>query len=220
MDRLRRPGRPGGVAHAPVIRAALLRAARELFARRDFKSASVRAIAAAAHVNPAMIHYYFGDKDGLYRAVLHETFDPLLQKVQGMIERGHEVSPTELGQLMIGLMTMLAREPWVAQLIVREVLAEEGPFREVFIREFASKGGGRLPALLEREVASGRLRKDFDTTLGALSFMSMALFPFIALPVVEKVYRIKMSEAFVARLIKHTEQLFYQGARAPGRNNS
>ncbi len=217
---LRRPGRPGGVAHAPAIRAALLRAARELFARRDFKATSVRAIAAAAHVNPAMIHYYFGDKDGLYRAMLQETFDPLLQRVQGMVEREHELSPAELGQLIIGLMTMFAREPWVAQLIVREVLAEEGPFREVFIREFAAKGGGRLPTLLEREIASGRVRKDFDTTLGALSLMSMALFPFIALPVVEKVFRIKMSEAFVARLIKHTEQLFYQGARVPGRSNS
>lgn len=207
------------MVRAPAIRTALLRAARELFARRDFKAASVREIAGAAHVNPAMIHYYFGDKNGLYRAMLQETFGPLLQKVQGMLERGHNISSAEFGQLMVWLMSMLAREPWVAQLIVREVLAEEGPFRETFVREIAAKGGGRLPALLQHEIARGRVRKDFDTTLGALSFMSLAVFPFIALPVVEKVFRIKMSEAFVARLIKHTEQLFYQGARAPGRNN-
>ncbi|MHB8622640.1 MAG: TetR/AcrR family transcriptional regulator [Sulfuricaulis sp.] len=215
-SRLRGPGRPGGEARSPAIRAALLNAARELFARRDFTAVSVRAIAAAAHVNPAMIHYYFGDKDGLYRAMLHETFDPLLQKVQSLTKQEHEILPAELGQLMIGLMTMLAREPWVAQLIVREVLAEEGPFRKIFIREFAAKGGGRLPALLNREIASGRVRQDLDATLGALSFMSMALFPFIALPVVEQVFRIKMDEAFVARLITHTEQLFYQGAKSLG----
>ena len=213
----RRPGRPGGAEHTEAIRAALLRAARELFARRDFKATSVREIARAARVNPAMIHYHFGDKDGLYRAMLQETIGPVLQKVQELMDHGSLRSETSIHDALEAVMTMLAREPWVARLIVREVLAEEGPFRDLFIREFAAKGGGRLPAMLKREVAAGRVRQDFDPTLGALSFMSMALFPFIALPVVEKVFRIKMNAAFVARLIGHTEQLFYQGATASGR---
>ena len=212
----RRPGRPGGVAHTRAIRAELLKAARELFARRDFKAASVREIAAAARVNPAMIHYHFGDKDGLYRAMLQETIGPVLQKVQELMDHGSLQTEKSLRDALEAVMTMLAREPWVARLIVREVLAEEGPFRDLFIREFAAKGGGRVPQLLKREIANGRVRKDLDPTLGALSFMSMALFPFIALPVVQKVFRIKMSAAFVARLIGHTEQLFYQGA-APRR---
>lgn len=218
--RRRRPGRPEGAAHREAVRADLLRAARELFAKRDFTAASVREIAAAARVNPAMIHYHFGDKEGLYRAMLQETIGPVLQKVQELMDRGGRQSQMSIHDALEALMTMLAREPWVARLIVREVLAEEGPFREVFIREFASKGGGRLPALLEREIASGRVRKDFDPTLGALSFMSLALFPFIALPIAEKVFRIKMNETFVARLIEHTEQLFYQGATAARQKQS
>src|SRR5512147_2679635 len=56
----RRPGRPEGAAHRETVRADLLQAARELFAKRDFTAASVREIAAAARVNPAMIHYHFG----------------------------------------------------------------------------------------------------------------------------------------------------------------
>lgn len=208
----RRPGRPEGAAHRETVRADLLRAARELFTKRDFTATSVREIAAAARVNPAMIHYHFGDKEGLYRAMLQETLGPVLQKVQELLDRGDRQTQTSIHDALEAVMTMLAHEPWVARLIVREVLAEEGSFRELFIREFAAKGGGRLPALLEREIASGRVRKDLDPTLGALSFMSMALFPFIALPVAEKVFGIRMTDAFTRRLVDHSTRMFYEGA--------
>jgi len=212
QSRHRRPGRPEGATHRETVRADLLTAARELFAKRDFTAASVREIAAAARVNPAMIHYHFGDKDGLYRAMLRETLGPVLRKVQGLMGRGGRRPDTSIHDALEAVMTMLAREPWVARLIVREVLAEEGPFRELFIREFAAKGGGRVPQLLEREMANGRVRKDLDPTLGALSFMSMALFPFIALPVAEKVFGIRMTDAFTRRLVDHSTRMFYEGA--------
>lgn len=208
----RRPGRPGGAAHRETVRANLLKAARELFARRDFTAAGVREIAAAARVNPAMIHYHFGDKEGLYRAMLQESIGPVLRKVQNLLDHGGGRSQTTIHDTFEALMITLAREPWVARLIVREVLAEEGPFRETFIREFAAKGGGRLPQLLEREMARGRIREDLDTTLGAISFLSMALFPFIALPVAEKVFGIQLSDAFARRLVEHTTKMFYKGA--------
>lgn len=214
----RRPGRPAGEEHTTAIRTSLIAAARELFSRRDFKAISVREIATTACVNPAMIHYHFGDKEGLYRAMLQETIGPVLQQVQKLVQGNHQ-SKTTLYDALEAIMGTLAREPWVAQLIVREVLAEEGPFRDLFIREFAARGGGRLPSLLKREITSGRIRKDFDPVLGALSFLGMALFPFIALPVVEKIFRIKMSAPFVRRMIKHTEQLFYFGAATTRKNS-
>jgi TetR/AcrR family transcriptional regulator len=219
----RRPGRPGGVAHAAAIRAALLKGARELFTRRDFKAVSVRDIARKARVNPAMVHYHFGDKEGLYRAMLEETVGPILQRLQDLVggnEKNKQVSIPEMPGIMSAMMKTLAHEPWLARLIVREVLAEEGPFREVFVREFAVRGGGRLPKLLAREIASGRVRADLDPTLGALSFMSMALFPFIALPVAEKVFGIRMTDAFAQRLVEHSTRMFYEGVGNPPARNT
>jgi TetR/AcrR family transcriptional regulator len=212
-------GRPAGAAHTDAVRFELLRAARELFSSRDFKAVSVRDIARGARVNPAMVHYHFGDKLGLYRAMLEETLGPPLQRLQDMlaspVPRPEDAS---VRQVLRSIMTTMAHEPWVPRLVVREVLAEDGPFRNVFIREFASRGAGRLPALLRSEVARGRMRADLDTTLGALSLISLALFPFFALPIAREVFGIRMTDEFVARLVEHTARLYEQGAgRAGGR---
>lgn len=51
----------------------LMRAGLRLFAHQGFARTSTREIAEAAGVNLAAISYYFGDKEGLYRAVFSET---------------------------------------------------------------------------------------------------------------------------------------------------
>lgn len=55
----------------------LLDAALVLFAEQGFVKTSTREIAQAAQANIASISYYFGDKDGLYRAVFEDPrFNP------------------------------------------------------------------------------------------------------------------------------------------------
>ena len=68
----KRGRRPG----APDTRAAILDAARELFATGGFAGTSVRAVAAAAGVDPALVHHYFGTKDDLFVAALQLPVDP------------------------------------------------------------------------------------------------------------------------------------------------
>lgn len=59
----------GGQARLRLINAAV-----ELFAEHGYDGASTRDIAARAKQNIAAIAYYFGDKEGLYAAVLEEFF--------------------------------------------------------------------------------------------------------------------------------------------------
>ncbi|WP_448851827.1 TetR/AcrR family transcriptional regulator [Corynebacterium sp. 335C] len=57
-------------------RARILDAATGLFAERSFGAVPVRAIAAAAGVDPALVNHYFGSKEGLFRAVLEGISRP------------------------------------------------------------------------------------------------------------------------------------------------
>ena len=68
VSRGRRPG-------SPDTRAVILEAARELFASGGMSGTSVRAVAAKAGVDPALVHHYFGTKDELFVAALHLPFD-------------------------------------------------------------------------------------------------------------------------------------------------
>lgn len=68
---MRSKSRPGGKSSADDgTRNRLLDAAEQLFAERGYDGASVRDINDIARVNSGAIHYHFGTKDDLFRAVV------------------------------------------------------------------------------------------------------------------------------------------------------
>lgn len=68
-SRGRRPG-------APDTRAEVLAAARTSFGELGFRGTTIRSVAAAAGVDPALVHHYFGTKDDLFVAALEIPVDP------------------------------------------------------------------------------------------------------------------------------------------------
>jgi AcrR family transcriptional regulator len=54
----------------------VLEAARAAFAERGFDGATIRGIATAAGVDPALVHHYFGTKDQLFLAAVDAPADP------------------------------------------------------------------------------------------------------------------------------------------------
>ena len=71
----RRPGRPRGNSDT---RARILSSARALFAANGVGNTSIRAIAADAGVDSALIHHYFGTKAQLFAAAIEIPVDPNL----------------------------------------------------------------------------------------------------------------------------------------------
>ena len=68
-----KPGRRPGPSHT---REQILHAAREQFAARGYTHTTLRSVAAAAQVNPGMLHHFFGSKEQLYREALDLSVDP------------------------------------------------------------------------------------------------------------------------------------------------
>ncbi|MFP3914504.1 MAG: TetR/AcrR family transcriptional regulator [Actinomycetota bacterium] len=65
--------RPGGTD----TRGAILEAARIAFAETGYHGATIRGIAAAAGVDPALVHHYFGAKDDLFAAAIRLPLRPV-----------------------------------------------------------------------------------------------------------------------------------------------
>jgi AcrR family transcriptional regulator len=90
--------RPTGGADT---RGAILVAARELFAENGFERTTMRAVAARADVDPALIHHYFENKDGLLDAAIDLPIDP--QAVLGALEVDRELAGTEIVRRVLGV---------------------------------------------------------------------------------------------------------------------
>lgn len=61
-------------------REALLAAAAEVIAESGFKNARVRDICQRAGANVAAVNYHFGDKEGLYSALIQSAFDRIVAR--------------------------------------------------------------------------------------------------------------------------------------------
>ncbi len=79
--------RPGYYQRGEETRGRILEAALELFAASGFEGASTRTIAERAGVNLPAIQYYFGSKEGLYRAVVEQFSQEMQAGVAPIAER-------------------------------------------------------------------------------------------------------------------------------------
>jgi AcrR family transcriptional regulator len=71
-----------------AARARLLRAALDLFERKGYASTTVREIVEAAGVTKPVLYYYFGNKEGIYLALMGETFSAFVEKLAAIRNRG------------------------------------------------------------------------------------------------------------------------------------
>ena len=163
-----------------------------------------------------MVSYYFGDKQGLYEAMIESVFQRLMERVAELAHHGAEDDGDRLSSFVRLHIATLAHDPWVPQLILREVLSAEGPLRERFVEGFARRMAEALLAIIREEIAAGRLREDLDPQLTMLSLMGLSVFPFLSQPVSGPVLGFELDDAFRDRLIEHTVKLFRSGVAGPG----
>ena len=93
--------RTGRRAGESGTREAILDAARSRFARSGYDGATIRAIAADAGVDPALVHHFYGTKEKLFVAAMHFPIVPseVLRDVVGSSRqrRGQAIVRTVLG---------------------------------------------------------------------------------------------------------------------------
>ena len=189
------------------LKTQILDTAEEFFAENGYAATSIRRIADKAGVNPALVHYYFGNKRALLQMVMERTLEPLGQAIAAM-RSGTEASPELIAHLLI---SMAAKHPNIPRLLIREVFLPGGEMQEFFTENMAPHLGGALPALLSREKSAGRMREDSDPAISALLIMAVSVFPFIARTLAEPVLGIQFDENGTELLEQQITALLKQG---------
>jgi len=189
------------------LKTQILDTAENLFADHGFSATSIRRIADEASVNPALVHYYFGNKKTLLQTVMERSFEPLGASLLEMKGSPH-AGPEQIANL---LFSMAAKHPNIPHLITREVLLPGGEMRDFFAENLAPRLGGALPALLEKEKTAGRMREDSDASISAVLIMAVCMFPFIARTLAEPVLGVKYDDAGKAILSQQITALLKEG---------
>jgi TetR/AcrR family transcriptional regulator len=146
---------------APERREAILRAAREEFARHGFHAAGTAAIARAAGCSEAVIYRHFPSKKALLRAVLEE-------EVWGLAPQGEHPLRGDPAAGMPALLEARLADPdtvtAIRMVLLAISLSEDPEIGPTVLRAFATVRE-RLRAAVEAAQAAGRMRSDVDPEL-------------------------------------------------------
>lgn len=189
------------------LKSQILDSAEELFAQHGYAATSIRHIAGSVGVNPALVHYYFGNKEALLHEVMERSLEPLARAITAMKSNG-DTSPASIAGL---LLSMLAKHPNLPRLMTREVLLPGGVMQQYFTDNLAPNLGGALPALLSREKSQGRLRHDADPAISAVLIMAMCVFPYIARSLAEPVLGVRFDDHGLELLEQQITGLLQRG---------
>ncbi len=206
-SRSRRAGRPRGDDHD--LRARLLDAAIARFARTGIDATSLRSIASDADATPAMLHYYFGDKDQLTQALIHERLLPAVVPLRAHLEQAGDDPAVLVAGFVSGIGEIVARHPWLPSLWVREVLCEGGALRDVLFNQAIPQLPQMLAQRFATAQASGKLNAGLDPRLLVVSLVGLTLFPAAGAPIWRRVFAAEHLGA--DDLLKHTLALLSQG---------
>ncbi len=150
MPRTRRGPR---ARDASATRGMLLDAATAVFAEHGFAGARVDEIADRAGVNKALIYAYFGDKEGLYRAVLSSRF----AAPAAAPAAAADADPREaLEELVRKFFRLLVDDRAFARLVAWDLLSAGRGGRDVLV-DSAGPTLERVVELVRRARAAGAL---------------------------------------------------------------
>jgi AcrR family transcriptional regulator len=176
--------------HNSSTKQRILAAAGEIFGIRGFKDTTIRTIARAAEANIAAINYHFGDKEGLYRAVLEEVFSQGFSRFPGTIGCVPGAGPEERLRAFIRAMfyRLHSQEGWGGiagrgRLIARELL-EPSPAFEAVIDRYVKPHRDLLVAILRDLSGSGNPEKLLPC---AISIIGQCIYYAMASPVIHKI---------------------------------
>lgn len=161
-------------AKALPVRDRLLRAATRLFAEAGFSGTTVDEIVAAARVNKRMVYHYFGDKEGLYHAVLADVYSSLAEVELGTLAHKTDVD-TLTGEIVRSYFDFLENHPEFVRLLLWENLNDGRGLARIGARVSKDPMLQALGKFLREGIEAGHMRPDMDARHLLISLIGLCL---------------------------------------------
>lgn len=160
-------------------RAAIVAAATDEFALHGLNGARLEAIAKRTRTTRAMIYYYFGNREGLYRAALEDAYRKI-RVAESELDLAHMESSAAMRRLVEFVFDYYQRNPSFVALVVAENQCGGRHIRKVHkLRTFNLSIIDTLQQVLDRGAENGTFRPGLDAidvhlAISALGFFQIA----------------------------------------------
>ncbi len=174
----------------------ILSAAKQLFARQGFGSTGVRQIAEQAGVNPAMISYYFGSKQGLLDAVLGGYFDHVVPRAMSAFARDQSIRAT-LREIVQAFTELFRDDLELVRILVSQMpldRGEDSAFPQQRLGAVIGMVNQNILPRLEQELGHA-----VPVNIAMPTLMGLVLGHFLSRPMFENVLGLRCDDAFYAR---------------------
>lgn len=162
----------------------ILEAATQNFLFRGYAGARMQQIADDAGVNKALLHYYFENKEILFRRVMEDALSWFASLSGIVLEKQSGTLKQRLQMLVDRYLQVMLRKPFLPGFILQE--AQQHPELMYPILDGYKAGLGAFQQEINEEAAAGRMQTVDGREL-LVNMFSICFFPFLAMPLISQV---------------------------------
>lgn len=148
----------------------IMEAAEKLFAEQGFAGTSVRDIAEAAHVNLAMISYYFGSKEKLMEAMFLHRGSHFKLQLESILQSKNLSPMQKVEKLIDDYIDRIFQKQCFHKIMAREQLAHNSGAISEQIFQLKQTNQSLIKQLIQEGQKTGEFKKNID-----ISFLMMTL---------------------------------------------
>ncbi len=192
----------------------IISAAETLFSDKGYDGTSVRDIADHAHVNVAMISYYFGSKEKLMQAIFEQRTEILSMKVETLL-RDDTMTPFERIEIVIeDYIERAVTKHKFFKLMFCEQILEKNTTINHLLKRLKTKNLELIEKLIHDGQRKKVFRKNIDVALLMNTLMGTSMQTFISADFYRQYYNMEdksveeYHEALQQKLSKHIKEVF------------
>jgi AcrR family transcriptional regulator len=143
----------------------IMETAEILFAEKGFNGTSVRDIAEKAHVNLAMISYYFGSKDKLLESLFDYRGEHVKLKLESMVEDKTLSSFEKLDLLIDHYIEKIMNQQCFSRIMLREQVVNHTGITAELITQMKKRNQQIISKLIHQGQKKGEFKRSIDIPL-------------------------------------------------------